>query len=83
MQFKCLAILLATLLSLCDAIIVREDDFQSKQEQAATDRRASPLNFHEVDAFGDDFVDFGAQTGPLGAFSWHANFPIEDERENK
>lgn len=34
-------------------------------------------NFHEVDAFGDDFVDFGAQTGDHGAFSWHADFPLE------
>jgi hypothetical protein len=34
-------------------------------------------NFHEVDAFGDDFVDFGAQTGPKGQFSWHADFPLE------
>ncbi|XP_035909757.1 uncharacterized protein LOC118511130 [Anopheles stephensi] len=42
--------------------------------------RANGLNFHEVDAFGDDFVDFGAQTGPYGAFTWHANFPIEEQR---
>lgn len=35
------------------------------------------LNFHEVDAFGEDFVDFGAQTGDHGQFSWHADFPIE------
>lgn len=35
-------------------------------------------NFHEVDAFGDDFVDFGAMTGDLGAFSWHADFPIDN-----
>jgi hypothetical protein len=27
-------------------------------------------NFHDVDAFGDDFIDFGAQTGPKGQFSW-------------
>lgn len=34
-------------------------------------------NFHEVDAFGDDFVDFGAMSGPHGQFSWHADFPLE------
>jgi hypothetical protein len=34
-------------------------------------------NFHEVDAFGDDFVDFGAQTGDHGQFSWHADFPVD------
>uniref|UniRef100_A0A182JWB9 Secreted protein n=1 Tax=Anopheles christyi TaxID=43041 RepID=A0A182JWB9_9DIPT len=45
-----------------------------------TDRVSGGLNFHEVDAFGDDFVDFGAQTGPLGAFTWHANFPVEKRR---
>lgn len=39
--------------------------------------RQSQQNFHEVDAFGDDFVDFGAQTGPKGQFSWHADFPLE------
>jgi hypothetical protein len=32
--------------------------------------RQSQQNFHEVDAFGDDFIDFGAQTGPKGQFSW-------------
>ena len=44
----------------------------SKQRQGGEDR-----NFHEVDAFGDDFIDFGAQTGAHGQFSWHADFPIE------
>lgn len=33
--------------------------------------------FYEVDALGDDYVDFGAMTGAHGAFSWHANYPIE------
>lgn len=33
--------------------------------------------FYEVDAHGDDYVDFGALTGQNGAFSWHANFPLE------
>lgn len=39
--------------------------------------RQAQQNFHEVDAFGDDFIDFGAQTGPHGQFSWHADFPLE------
>lgn len=39
--------------------------------------RQEQQNFHEVDAFGDDFVDFGAQTGAFGQFSWHADFPLE------
>ncbi|CAO1359828.1 unnamed protein product [Diamesa serratosioi] len=39
--------------------------------------RQEQQNFHEVDAFGDDFIDFGAQTGPKGQFSWHADFPLE------
>lgn len=33
--------------------------------------------FYEVDAFGDDYLDFGAITGPKGSFSWHANYPLE------
>jgi hypothetical protein len=37
----------------------------------------SGRNFHEVDAFGHDMVSFGAQTGPSGAFSWHASYPLE------
>ncbi|CAO1302299.1 unnamed protein product [Diamesa hyperborea] len=45
-----------------------------KQQQP---REKEQQNFHEVDAFGDDFVDFGAQTGPKGQFSWHADFPLE------
>lgn len=39
--------------------------------------RQQQQNFHEVDAFGEDFVDFGAHTGGFGAYSWHADFPIE------
>lgn len=35
------------------------------------------LKFYEVDAPGDDYVDFGAYTGPHGSFSWHANYPLE------
>lgn len=33
--------------------------------------------FYEVDALGDDYVDFGALTGPRGAFSWHATYRLE------
>lgn len=33
--------------------------------------------FYEVDALGDDYVDFGALTGPNGAFSWHATYPLQ------
>lgn len=40
-------------------------------------RQRVEQNFHEVDALGDDFVDFGAQTGENGQFSWHADFPLE------
>ncbi|XP_041775159.1 uncharacterized protein LOC121595316 [Anopheles merus] len=50
----------------------------SEEERGDLRRTNGGLNFHEVDAFGDDFVDFGAQTGPLGAFTWHANFPVEE-----
>uniref|UniRef100_A0A8W7NZ87 Secreted protein n=1 Tax=Anopheles coluzzii TaxID=1518534 RepID=A0A8W7NZ87_ANOCL len=52
----------------------------SEEEREDLRRTNGGLNFHEVDAFGDDFVDFGAQTGPLGAFTWHANFPVEERR---
>ena len=35
--------------------------------------------FYELEehkeAFGPHFVDFGAQTGDDGAFSWHATYP--------
>lgn len=41
------------------------------------DNRQVEQNFPEVDALGDGFIDFGAQTGPYGQFSWHADFPLE------
>uniref|UniRef100_A0A182P2B6 Uncharacterized protein n=1 Tax=Anopheles epiroticus TaxID=199890 RepID=A0A182P2B6_9DIPT len=57
---------------------VHQQKMSSSEE---TTRNANGmLNLHEVDAFGDDFVDFGAQTGPYGAFTWHANFPVEEKR---
>lgn len=48
----------------------------SKQQQLQQ-QREEEQNFHEVDAFGDDFIDFGAQAGDEGQFSWHADFPLE------
>lgn len=45
-------------------------DHQSSPESKA-------LKFYEVDALGDDYVDFGAATGPKGAFSWHATYRLE------
>uniref|UniRef100_A0A2M4D040 Putative secreted protein n=1 Tax=Anopheles darlingi TaxID=43151 RepID=A0A2M4D040_ANODA len=35
-------------------------------------------NLHDVEAYGNDFVDFGSQTGRHGAFAWHSNFLIDD-----
>ena len=52
----------------------RKPEVKKQQQQAKENEQQ---NFHEVDAFGDDFVDFGAQTGPKGQFSWHADFPLE------
>lgn len=34
-------------------------------------------NFYNVDAHGDDYVDFGALAGENGSFSWHASYPLE------
>uniref|UniRef100_A0A1B0CVB4 2-phosphoxylose phosphatase 1 n=1 Tax=Lutzomyia longipalpis TaxID=7200 RepID=A0A1B0CVB4_LUTLO len=34
------------------------------------ERTSEDLKFYDVDAYGDDFTDFGAQTGPRGAFTW-------------
>lgn len=49
----------------------------SRQQQKQQQQLQQQQNFHEVDAFGDDFVDFGAETGAHGQFSWHADFPLE------
>ncbi|XP_050072573.1 uncharacterized protein LOC126560659 [Anopheles maculipalpis] len=89
-------ILFSSIVLFIDAIIVHDDEVdytsrerlydtsqgQQRRELPTRDEnpRANGLNFHEVDAFGDDFVDFGAQTGPYGAFTWHANFPVEEEQ---
>uniref|UniRef100_A0A182QJH1 Secreted protein n=1 Tax=Anopheles farauti TaxID=69004 RepID=A0A182QJH1_9DIPT len=87
----CLIFLLSSLVILCQAIVVRDEVYYNSREAQSDDehsltsqsndaRALTGQNFHEVDAFGDDFVDFGAQTGPHGAFTWHANFPLEEKR---
>lgn len=38
--------------------------------------------FYEVDAFGDDYLDFGAITGPKGSFSWWAYLEYLRSEEN-
>lgn len=63
------------LLLVCVALR-REESVDSSEGNNRSGRQVRP-DFHEVDAFGDDFVDFGAQTGPHGQFSWHADFPLE------
>jgi predicted secreted acid phosphatase len=50
---------------------------RKKKDAKKLSRQQVEQNFHEVDAFGDDFVDFGAQIGEKGSFSWHADFPLE------
>lgn len=47
--------------------------------RAAGDQHQPQKKFYEVDALGDDYVDFGALTGPKGAFSWHATYRLEKE----
>lgn len=61
-----------------DKIFLDSTDFDDSPTRAANE---NPPNFHEVDAFGDDYVDFGAHTGANGAFYWHANFPVEDHAD--
>ena len=56
---------------------VRKNYRKPEIKKQARQERQEQQNFHEVDAFGDDFIDFGAQTGPKGQFSWHADFPLE------
>ncbi|XP_055598805.1 uncharacterized protein LOC129748287 [Uranotaenia lowii] len=79
------------LIALCGIIavntIIIELEPQVKVSQQGEILRRSisvdenPQNFHEVDAFGDDYVDFGARTGSDGAFFWHANYPVEERKE--
>ncbi|KAL9706389.1 hypothetical protein quinque_009907 [Culex quinquefasciatus] len=61
-----------------NGIFVKNDEYDDSPTRAANE---NPQNFHEVDAFGDDYVDFGAHTGANGAFYWHANFPVEDHAD--
>lgn len=53
-----------------------DDDDVSEAHSAAQQQQ----QFYEVDALGDDYVDFGAVTGPKGAFTWHATYRLEKER---
>lgn len=52
-------------------------EFRDKMNHDPTNDDEDKNKFYEVDAHGDDYVDFGALTGQNGAFSWHANFPLE------
>jgi hypothetical protein len=70
-----LRLLFVLLLLICSAVR-SENDEQGKSENLEREEN-DEQKFYEVDAFGDDFVDFGAQTGELGQFSWHADFPLE------
>jgi len=66
-----------TIILIC--IVIRDDFVKAarRSSKKVGKLRNAEQNFHEVDAFGDDFIDFGARTGDLGAFSWHADFPLE------
>lgn len=64
------------ILFICVALKKNNRRLKQKIKENRSDRQVQQ-NFHEVDAFGDDFIDFGAQTGPHGQFSWHADFPLE------
>jgi hypothetical protein len=57
-------------------VVLRKGQNKRIKSKGRDSRQIAP-SFHDVDAFGDDFVDFGAQTGDHGQFSWHADFPIE------
>lgn len=50
---------------------------QQVEQRPQTVSPAEQQKFYEVDALGDDYVDFGAMTGPRGAFSWHATYRLE------
>ncbi|XP_058819687.1 uncharacterized protein LOC131682313 [Topomyia yanbarensis] len=77
-------ILLTTYVSSTSGITVKYDnspDTRNSQLRQGTSNDNSQ-SFHEVDAFGDDYVDFGAHTGLNGAFYWHANYPVEDSESD-
>lgn len=68
---------LTVLVMIC-AYLKRDNNRKMKGKYSRNSRaRAQLHNIYEVDAPGDDFVDFGAMSGPLGQFSWHADFPLE------
>jgi hypothetical protein len=56
-------------------IIDRSHENPKRRRKKNLNRQNQP-NFHEVEGFGDDFVDFGAFLGSNGQFSWHADFPV-------
>lgn len=47
-------------------------------DQESAQQKQAPPQFYDVDgdAFGDDFVDFGAQTGLHGAYMWYTSYPL-------
>lgn len=54
-----------------------KQQFEKLANLGPTHDDETKTKFYEVDAHGDDYVDFGALSGQNGAFSWHANFPLE------
>lgn len=67
------------LLILLVCAVLKTGNHKRLKHRHRSDRssRQAAQNFHEVDAFGDDFIDFGAMSGPRGQFLWHADFPLE------
>lgn len=57
--------------------LVLDEEYEGTNDDLRQESNESRQKFFEVDAFGDDYVDFGASTGQNGAFMWHANFPLE------
>jgi hypothetical protein len=76
MSIKKIFLFLVLLLFITSQKVLGRKIFKNKNANLNSRQQQQP-NFHEVDAFGEDFVDFGAQTGDRGQFSWHADFPIE------
>ena len=70
---------LIVMLFVCALLLNKQQTYNRnvKRGDSGMSSRQEEQNFHEVDAFGDDFVDFGAQTGDRGAFSWHVDIPLE------
>uniref|UniRef100_A0A1B0DH13 Uncharacterized protein n=1 Tax=Phlebotomus papatasi TaxID=29031 RepID=A0A1B0DH13_PHLPP len=74
--FVCIIVVVVDAAKMTDFRPTAASITQKDQKDSSEERRAEDLKFYEVDAFGDDFTDFGAQTGPRGAFTWRANFPL-------